>query len=215
MTHKTLLIHVLNIIFFFVLNVAAQASPLDTHQREHLKGYQALQENNYERALEIYRKLTNAGHVESSMDLGVMFLEGWGTPKNPEKALELFRRAGTGGSLRAQILLGMILLKGMSSVPPDPAEAATWIEKAANQGHIESTLKLARMHERGLGIQEDLQQAYIWYGRAAKLGDPKGKEKQVKLKKFITSIQAETANRKIEGWTPKPTSSHEPSISRH
>lgn len=191
------------------------AGTVDPLQSNYLKGYNALQEGNYSEALEIYRPLAEAGHAESNMDLGVMHLEGWGTPKNPKKALTWIRQAGDKGSLRAQVLLGMILFKGMSSISADPPEAAKWIEKAASQGHAESALKLARMHERGMGVVEDLQQAYMWYGRAAKLGHPKGKEKQGKLQKELTSAQIEAANREITSWNPKSTSKAMQSPSLH
>ncbi len=186
-----------------------------SHQREYLKGFKALQEGDYARALDIYTPLAKSGHGPSNMDIGVMYLEGWGTEANPQKALEFFRKAGASGSLRAQALLGMLLLDGKYSIGRDPAEASKWIEDAANQGHVESVLKLARMHERGMGIPEDLMKAAVWYGRAGKLNHPKGKEKLVKLKKSFTSDQISTIEIQIQNWTPKPTSDLNWPTSRH
>jgi TPR repeat protein len=47
----------------------------------------------------------------------------------------------------------------------------------ANSGNAGAQYSLGEMYEQGLGTEEDLQQAYIWYEKAAAKGDVRAKHK--------------------------------------
>ncbi len=55
-------------------------------------------------------------------------------------------------------------------VPQDPAAAAAWYRKAADQGYPEAQNNLGVMCERGEGVLQDYAAAVSWYRRAAEEG---------------------------------------------
>ena len=58
--------------------------------------------------------------------------------------------------------------------PPDPAEAAQWLTRAAQAGLAPAMVRLASAYRSGLGVPLDKANAQGWYERAAKLNDPAG-----------------------------------------
>lgn len=72
----------------------------------------------------------------------------------------------TGGDMRAQYDLGLRYLKG-DSVQEDAAEAAKWIQFAADQGLPAAQLNLAKLYRDGNGIGRDPQKAFFWFQAAA------------------------------------------------
>ena len=55
-------------------------------------------------------------------------------------------------------------------VPKDPAQAAVWFSKSAEQGYAEAQYQLAIVHEQGKGVPEDFTRAAHWYQKAAEQG---------------------------------------------
>lgn len=66
----------------------------------------------------------------------------------------------------AQYKLGMAALEN-----GDPAEAAKWIQAAAEQDVAIAQYELAILHERGLGTTRDVDAARSWHERAAENGN--------------------------------------------
>jgi hypothetical protein len=55
-------------------------------------------------------------------------------------------------------------------VPLDQAEAAEWMAKAAERGHLQAELTLAWMYANGVGVGRDEDAVRHWYRRAAEQG---------------------------------------------
>jgi hypothetical protein len=68
------------------------------------------------------------------------------------------------GNPEAQLSLSRLYL------PIDPTIAVTWIERAATKGHGKSQYFYGQMFELGQGVTKNLDNAVIWYQRAAKFG---------------------------------------------
>ena len=49
----------------------------------------------------------------------------------------------------------------------DPAQAAAWFRKAADQGDVTGESGLATCYARGLGVAQDDEKAFIWFKKAA------------------------------------------------
>ena len=75
------------------------------------------------------------------------------------------------GHRDAEFNLGLLYENGLG-VPADPAKAAYWYEKAAEQNDAVAAAYLAEMHAKGLGLPADDVKALEWYRRAAELGHP-------------------------------------------
>jgi len=55
-------------------------------------------------------------------------------------------------------------------VKADPAEAAKWYRRAADQNQEDGLFNLGRAYEHGIGLSKDLTQARMYYGKAAAAG---------------------------------------------
>ena len=77
------------------------------------------------------------------------------------------------GDSRAQFFLGHFYEIG--PIPTrDPAKAAEWYRKAANQGDAPAQDSLGYLCRYGLGIPKDQEAATAWFLKAANQGDPFG-----------------------------------------
>src|SRR5262249_38976279 len=83
-------------------------------------------------------------------------------------ALQVWQGAADAGDPTAQTYVGEIYEKGMG-VPPDPARAAIWYEKAAAKGYPRALTNLAYLYEKGLGVERDPQKALNLSRRAVGL----------------------------------------------
>ena len=52
-----------------------------------------------------------------------------------------------------------------------PREALTWFEFVASNGNREGMRGAGLIHERGVGLDQDLEKAAAWYAQAAERGD--------------------------------------------
>lgn len=71
----------------------------------------------------------------------------------PDSAAAFFRKLADEGDADAQLNLGDVYQYLYS--PPRHAEAAAWYAKAATAGNATAKMQLARLHERGLGVEQD------------------------------------------------------------
>lgn len=85
-------------------------------------------------------------------------------------ALAELRPAAETGDPDAQYIVGVVLAQGYVD-QPDPEAGASWLHRAAEQGHIQAQLELARMYRTGDGVDENLAEMLRWYRRAAEQGD--------------------------------------------
>ena len=134
-------------------------------------------------ALAFCRRAVNAGDSESIVDLGLAYENGWGVDKDVKKAGELYQKALSNGCESAemhleelkpevQYLRGVACMEGKTCQRDFP-KAREWFEKAAEQGHVDSIVRLASMLEKGLGCAIDIDKALELYNRAAKDGCPR------------------------------------------
>jgi len=72
------------------------------------------------------------------------------------------------GDARAQLILGALYNKG-GAVPRDDKAAASWFQKAAQQGSTEAQYWLGKLYEDSQ-LPQDYSQAANWYQKAAQQG---------------------------------------------
>lgn len=76
------------------------------------------------------------------------------------------------GDAESQYNLGALLLSGKLG-QQDPKKAVAWIEKAANQGHVEAANALGMLYHTGSKeFAQDFKKAYKYFLVAAKKGNP-------------------------------------------
>ena len=94
---------------------------------------QALSDGNYEKALEIWKTLSNKGNLIAINNLGFMYERGYGVIRNPKKAVALYKKAAEGGIAVAQFNYGEALFLG-NGIKKDNTEAKKWLLIALDRG---------------------------------------------------------------------------------
>ncbi|GGO86181.1 hypothetical protein GCM10011348_36430 [Marinobacterium nitratireducens] len=115
------------------------------------------------RAMELYKRGANQGHLESVNNLRRM--------KNVEyrKELETVEPRASEGDARAQNRLGEMYEFGYG-VDRNPLEAYNWYRRAADQGLVSAMHNIGRCYNFGTGVEQDYSEAERWYRRAAEQG---------------------------------------------
>jgi TPR repeat protein len=80
--------------------------------------------------------------------------------------VRLFLSLAELGYSGAQFELGFLYRRG-EGVRQDYAEAAKWLQLAANQGNVLAQSNLAFMYRDGEGVPQDLVKAHMWFNVAS------------------------------------------------
>ena len=87
----------------------------------------------------------------------------------PEASVQFFQDLASNGDTEAQVSLGDVYQ--YLFVDPNYQEAAHWYRKAADAGNKKGMMQLARLYERGLGVEEDALLATNLWRRATGAGE--------------------------------------------
>lgn len=132
-------------------------------------GRKAYANGDYPKAFSIFKSLAEQGSSSAQNDLGTLYENGMGAPKDEALAAEWFRKAGEQGLAVAQFNLGVMYEIGRG-IPKDEALAAEWYRKAANQGDVDAQDNLGALYSHGLGVPRDEAVAADWFLKAANQG---------------------------------------------
>ena len=113
-----------------------------------------LSQGKYAEALTLNRKAADEGNPVAQYNLGDIYDNGQGVPKDSAAAFKWFHKAADQGHIEAQAILGRMYIRG-EGVAKAPAEAAKWSRKAAEQGHPYAQCNLAELYARGEGVAQD------------------------------------------------------------
>ena len=121
-------------------------------------------------ALEWYKKAVRQGSLDAATNIGLMYAEGRGIPKNPAEAVIWLRKAAEGGDAAAQYNLALIYDRG-NGISKDEKESIRWLTAAAEQNVVPALLDLANpyMHPPA-STSADVDRAIPYYKKAAELG---------------------------------------------
>jgi chromosome segregation ATPase len=86
-------------------------------------------------------------------------------------SLTRWLKPATDGDAEAQYFVARIYANGMDNVPVDYREAATWYQRAADQGYSEAKQELGYLYEQGLGVEKDPLLALNLQREASGLGE--------------------------------------------
>lgn len=98
------------------------------------------------------------GDALSQYSMGLMYLHGYGVPKDPLKAAEYFGAAADQDVAAAQVQLGILFLD-----QGDIQTALRYFDIAARNGHIEAFYYLAEMINQGIGRDRSCGMAAVYY----------------------------------------------------
>jgi TPR repeat protein len=118
---------------------------------------------------DLYQKAAQ-GNADAQVNLGLMYAEGRGVPKDDAQAVGWFRRAADQGNAVGQKNLAVMYFNGRG-VPKDDTQAFAWFSKAAEQGNPDAQNNLALMYAEGRAVPKDDSKAIAWYRKAADQGN--------------------------------------------
>jgi TPR repeat protein len=148
----------------FLLAAPALGAPLDDAQSAYGAG-------DFPKAVELFRALAERGNPVAQYNLGVLYENGQGLPKDYKLAAEWYRKGADQGYSEAQNNLANMYAFGLG-VEKNPAEAVVWMRKAAQQGQAGAQLNLGIMYTLGQGVPKNYAQAEAWLRLAAEQGEP-------------------------------------------
>ncbi len=135
---------------------ARQISPiaLSNQAAMYYKGKGVKQD--YSKALYLYKKAAEQGHMASAITVAYMYENGLGTALNYQSAMRWYQKAAEKGYASAQKAIGDLYLLG-KGVSRNDSAAAQWYQKAASQNFVEAQCLLGYLYVRGRGISQDIE----------------------------------------------------------
>jgi hypothetical protein len=123
--------------------------------------------------LEWLQKAAENGNASASYNVGHMYGEGMGVPKDYKVAMRWFLKAAEQGSRPANNNIGIMYQDGLG-VSKNVHTAVEWYLKTTNQDEKVAQYNLGRVYENDDEIK-DIQIAIGWYKKAADNNDEKSK----------------------------------------
>lgn len=118
-------------------------------------------------ALDYYRQAAEAKNPEGLNNLGHLYRYGIGVEKDLPRAIKLLEQAAAQNNIFALDSLGQMHGNGEIEGKRNIAAAVDYLKRAARLGHSGSMLQLGKMFENGIGVEQDRDEAFRWYHRAA------------------------------------------------
>ena len=102
----------------------------------------AYKRGDYATALREFRPLAIQGYAEAQYNLGKMYFDGKGLPRDLATAFQWCRKAAEQGHAKAQGLLGVMYYQGLG-VPQDYLQAHIWFNLSASRSPLDETFETA------------------------------------------------------------------------
>ena len=139
---------------------------------EDIEGRKALNNRDYNLAFKYFKKAADKGNGCSMEAIGFLYREGYGVEKNYFTALEWYKKAFQSGFLACSTLIGNLYDTGFNDFKENDHEAYKWYLKAAETNYRNAIDRLGDFFRYGWGVDKNLDEAKIYYKKAALLGDP-------------------------------------------
>lgn len=145
-------------------------------------GLRWYERGSYDRALGYWKPLAEAGDCDAQAQLGRLYFEGKGVPRDYEQAIAWWRKAANQGQQKAQIALGDLYYQGE---------------------HVEIRC------QGNCGMARDLVMAYRWYRLGEQAAYYKAEKEHLnqilpKIRADMSHEEFEKAENLITEWRPSP-----------
>jgi len=105
-----------------------------------------------------------------------------------EQELKSLQSRAKASDRMAQYELGLLYARGATNLPQDFSKAHELLKAAGLQGVPQAQYHLAEMYVRGDGVEENYEEATVWFWLATTLGD---RYSQKRLRAMNTRISSE------------------------
>jgi TPR repeat protein len=160
------------------------------------EGSVSLQNRNYGKALDWYKKAAALDLTEAYFHVGVCYEIGMGVPPDLQVALENYEKASAKGYAPADFKLAVLYLNGAEGLTQDVDKGMAHLNTAADSGLTLALKELGALYYYGrLNVGKNLTKALEIFGRAAEGGDA---ESMKNLGAMIISGEGRATD-KVEG----------------
>lgn len=132
-------------------------------------GVAAARSGDYQRALREWKPLAEAGKRDAQFNLGLLYENGLGVPKDPATAATWYKRAAEQDDREAQAYLAEMYAQGLG-IPRDDTEALRWYKRAGELGHAAAQYNVGLFYALGRGVEPSDIEGYAWL----KVGEENG-----------------------------------------
>jgi len=128
---------------------------------------------NYKEAIVWYRKAADQGNIAGQYNLGILYEKGLGVKTDLDQAISWYQIAANQNDKDAVTHLtnAQIKLAGQLYQAKNYKEAVSLYRTLAEQGNSVGQYNLGILYEKGLGVSTDVEQAKVWFQKAAYQGD--------------------------------------------
>jgi TPR repeat protein len=135
-------------------------------------GQEAVARKDYVSAVSIFKPLVESGDARASYELGLLYEEGLGVPKDPTVAVTMFKQAADQNLPEGLFSLGRMYGVGKGGIPIDHKEAFKLYLRAAELNYSPAQVFVGLSYQIGAGgVGKSMEDAYKWYLRAAHLNN--------------------------------------------
>lgn len=163
------------------------------------KGWNAYSSTDYATALAEWQELADAGDVNASYGMGLLYGNGFGVDMNDDLALKYYGVAAEKGHADAQFNLAVMHQNGWG-VPADDEAANKWYQLAADQGITGAQVALGRFFAMDFLDSYDPMEAYKWFSLAARLDDRDAVDKRDFVAARMSAEQLAEADGRVQAW---------------
>jgi|GEM_PF-1167358 len=163
------------------------------------KGWDAYSSTDYATALAEWQDLADAGDVDASYGMGLLYGNGFGVDMNDDLALKYYGYAAEKGHADAQFNLAVMHQNGWG-VPPSDESANKWYRLAADHGITSAQIALGRFYAMDFMDSYDPVEAYKWFSLAERLGDVDASDKREFVASRMTTAQVAEGDGQVTVW---------------
>jgi len=153
-----------------------------------------INDKEYDSAFTVCQQAAEEENASAQFNLGIMFDNGEGTPKDAKQAVYWYTKAAEQGNATVQFYLGTRFDTG-EGTPKDAKQAVYWYTKAAEQGDASAQFNLGNQFVKGEGTPKDNVMAYVWWNMAAAQGNEAAKKGRGTVEKKMTPNQIAEAQK--------------------
>ncbi len=157
------------------------------------KGFDAYEKGDYETAFAEFHLLAEQGDEIAQYNLGLMYKNGEGVPRDYRQALKWFRLSAEQGYAEAQHSLGVMYSNGDGVPQDDYKQAVKFYRLSAEQGFTNAQANLGWMYDNGYGVLQNYVRSHMWYNISASNGNKTGADLRNIVTKKMTPAQIEKA----------------------
>lgn len=137
---------------------------------EYAQGVQAFALGDFEKAADLWLADAYLGSAESQFNIGVLYTEGKGLPRDRGEALSWFEKAAQQGHVEAQYNLGHLLLEDQGDLD-SIRRGIDWWRRSAEGGFAVAQYNYGRALFHGIGVERNPGAAKTWFERARDNGN--------------------------------------------